>query len=698
MKKTTYKWIIALLIILGGGTSYCLYAAPHKRVSNLLESPSPTQAESRVYPAVWKAEQAANQQNIFSVSVSPDGKYTLIETKLPSFPAKGPQSKLTVVENVSSKIIWETEPEPFLFPQWSPKGDQITFLIADKKETQLVIGALDKWEPRQLFVTNEEVKGYKWAPDGEKIVVISTNSSYKEENKRSFTVGSQSNSIKFSFVSLNKNFKGKKINLEGYVFPPFDVIEKVIAWSPDSKNLAFPVFSQDERAEALFNLEVESENTVVLHPHGNPLCPSFSPDGTKIAYVADLSEKEKSLFKVKRRRVYVKENNVNKSTPLAATFAEDPVLIGWFPDGQKLLVQEGYKTLNHLYKLPISEEKIELIDTENTEHLFSHLSLNATKTHLGFVQESLSIAPSAYISRLDSFEPQPVFPKNYSVTLPMKSESITWKSFDGTEIEGLLVYPFDYKAGRKYPLLIALHDGPYGTWKRNFIGLCSEAVPFSPAVFASNGYAILLPNIRGSSNYGVEFAKAIDKDIGGTDYKDLITGIESLVSKGIADPDRLALWGWGYGGYLATWATTQTDRFKVALVGAGITDLISFAGTTSEIGYLESYLGGYFWDNKPLWLSRSPIMHVPTMKTPTLLLYGEKDKIFPTSQGDQLYYALKSKDIPVKMMTFNHESHSFNFSPSFQEGLKLALEWFDLYLQPERSENSSFKKNVQKNR
>lgn len=697
MKKTAYKWGAAFVLILGGGVGYYFYNtscdAYEKRAPHKAESQSTAQTESQITPTVWSADPAANQPQIKSVAVSPDGKYTLIETRLPFSPEEGPRSQLTLVENKGSRTVWKTTATEYFFsPQWSPLSNQIMFLKSEKQpqiQTSLWITSVDALKPIKFWETESNLKGYKWSPNGEKVVVIHADPQPKDESKPSFTLGDPPKSATFSILFL-KNLSEKTITLNGHVFSDFTDINQVIAWSPDSESLAMSLFSLDEKATGLFNFKIGFEGATPLHSHGNPLYPAFSPDGTKIAFVADFSADKAFPFKVRKRRVYVKEKSKD-SIVFSSTPTEDPIIIGWFPDGQNLLIQEGYNTLNHLYKLPMAGGTLEQVDAHNTEELISHVSLNLKGTSIGFVKESLSTAPEAYISQLDAFKPQSVL-SGFSLTLPLKSELIVWKSFDGTEIDGLLIYPYNYQQGNKYPLLVALHDGPYGAWTRNFIGNCSKDIPFSPAVFASKGYAVLLPNIRGSSNYGIEFAKAINKDIGGGDFKDFMMGIDYLISKGIADPDRLALWGWGYGGYLAAWATTQTNRFKAALVGAGITDLISFAGTTSEIGYLESYLGGYFWNNKPFWFSRSPIMSVQKTRTPTLLLYGDQDTAFPLSQGNELYYALKTRGVPVKMVTFGYEGHNFNFAPSLQEGLKLALDWFDLYLQPGKDEKSLLEK------
>ena len=321
-----------------------------------------------------------------------------------------------------------------------------------------------------------------------------------------------------------------------------------------------------------------------------------------------------------------------------------------------------------------------MLNKENNQ-LVSKVSLNSSSTHIGFVLESLTEEPAASISSIESFGPRPLF-NQFLITLPLQAEVIKWPSFDGKIIEGILVYPLDYKKGARYPLITALHEGPYGAWEQKFLGGCADNIyPFSPAVFASKGYAVLLPNIRGSSNYGIDFTKAIDKDIGGKDFKDLMAGIDFVIEKGVADPEKLVICGWKYGGYLAAHAITQTNRFKSAIIGLGMTDLISFSETAKDNGFLKSYLGGTFWENKDLWLIRSPIMHVEKIQTPTLLLYGKQPNLFPTGQGKELYYALKKRGVPVKMLLFTNEEEEVNLSSrSIKAGLEHTIAWLEQFL------------------
>ncbi len=205
-----------------------------------------------------------------------------------------------------------------------------------------------------------------------------------------------------------------------------------------------------------------------------------------------------------------------------------------------------------------------------------------------------------------------------------------WKSKDGKEIEGLLTYPINYQAGTKVPLILNIHGGPTGVFQQTFIGGRGS---YPLATFASRGYAILRPNPRDSSGYGKDFRYANQKDWGGADYQDLMSGVDKVIEMGVADPNRLGVMGWSYGGFMTSWIVTQTKRFKAASAGAPVTNLMSFNGTADIPAFVPDYFGGQAWENVEIYQKHSPMFNVKGVTTPTLIQHGEADIRVPISQG-----------------------------------------------------------------
>ena len=255
----------------------------------------------------------------------------------------------------------------------------------------------------------------------------------------------------------------------------------------------------------------------------------------------------------------------------------------------------------------------------------------------------LASAPTARRAkgRAAAAAPKPLTDTNPQVRdlLSFPKELVSWKGADGWDIEGLLVYPAGYAKGSRVPLALNVHGGPAGTHSNTF----------TPAprlwgwpLFAQKGYAILFPNPRGSGGYGEKFRAANVRDWGVKDYEDLMKGVDALVERGIADPERLTVNGWSYGGFMTSTIVTKTDRFKSAIVGAAVTNLASFTGTADIPDFARSYFRSWPWEDPQVYVDRSALFHAGNVKTPSLVVHGDKDERVPVSQGWEFYNALKA--------------------------------------------------------
>jgi dipeptidyl aminopeptidase/acylaminoacyl peptidase len=258
-----------------------------------------------------------------------------------------------------------------------------------------------------------------------------------------------------------------------------------------------------------------------------------------------------------------------------------------------------------------------------------------------------------------------------------KTEVIKWKSTDGREIEGLLTYPVGYVRGTKVPFILNIHGGPAGVFQQSYIGGRGS---YPIATFSSRGYAILRPNPRGSSGYGTEFRRANIKDWGGGDYRDLMTGVDKVIAMGVADPNRLGVMGWSYGGYMTSTIITKTKRFKAASAGAPVTNLMSFTTTADIPGFIPDYFGGQYWEAPDVYAKHSAMFNIKGATTPTLIQHGEADVRVPISQGYELYNALKAQGVPTRMIVLPRMPHGPNEPKMQVAAMQSNLDWFDKYL------------------
>jgi dipeptidyl aminopeptidase/acylaminoacyl peptidase len=187
--------------------------------------------------------------------------------------------------------------------------------------------------------------------------------------------------------------------------------------------------------------------------------------------------------------------------------------------------------------------------------------------------------------------------------------------------------------------------------------------------------------VRGSGGYGRDFRHANKADWGGGDYRDIMSGVDSLVAQGIADPERMGVMGWSYGGYMTSWIITQTKRFKAASVGAGVTNLMSFAGTADIPSFIPDYFGGEYWDVFDRWRNHSAMFNVKGVSTPTLIQHGDADLRVPISQGYEFYNALKRQQVPVKMVVYPRQPHGIQEPKMLQDAMQRNLDWFDHWIE-----------------
>jgi dipeptidyl aminopeptidase/acylaminoacyl peptidase len=255
-------------------------------------------------------------------------------------------------------------------------------------------------------------------------------------------------------------------------------------------------------------------------------------------------------------------------------------------------------------------------------------------------------------------------------------EHVCWTSDDGVEIEGLLTLPAGYQPGTRYPLVVEVHGGPSWQWEDRVMLNWHDWAQ----MLASRGYAVLMPNPRGSTGYGPELQRLLQDDVGGGESRDLVSGALAMVDRGIADPERLGIAGWSWGGYLTAWTITQTSIFRAAIMGAGLANMVSDHGQGDiPSANLLYYPGQPYHHMEDYWKS-SPIRYVSAVQTPTLILHGEEDARVHPAQGMEFFRALKTLDVPVRFVRYPREKHGIEERAHQIDVMQRIIEWFDRYL------------------
>ena len=240
-----------------------------------------------------------------------------------------------------------------------------------------------------------------------------------------------------------------------------------------------------------------------------------------------------------------------------------------------------------------------------------------------------------------------------------------------------MTLPVNYDKSRRYPLILNIHGGPAGSFAETFIG-ASGLYPI--ASFAARGWAVLRANPRGSTGYGIAFRSANVDDWGGGDYQDLMAGVDAVIQMGVADPNKMSVMGWSYGGYMTNWVITQTNRFKCAATGAGLSNLISMWGTNDIPSTLDDYFEGSWFDQPERYISMSPLAHMDKLTTPTLILHGGSDIRVPTMQGYEMYSAIKRKGVPTEMVVYPRQPHGPQEPKFVLDIMRRHIDWLAKYI------------------
>ncbi len=637
---------------------------------------------SSVLAAQWTPEVSMRVQNVGGAIPSPDGtwvaytqtRHVMEKEKSESLThiwlarADGSQRRqLTRGEKSSSN------------PSFSPDGKLLYFTSARSGKSQVWRIPLDGGEAEQITNLKDGIGAYALSPDGKQIaftaVEVPADREAARKEKRDFRiVGANPDNASLYVIPAEINAAGKrehrKLSDGSRHVTSFD-------WSPDSRAIAFahqlaPETDHWPTAD-IHEVQVESAAIKPVASTGaSESNPHFSPDGATIAYQRSANPPRWAF----QERIVLQPRAGGAPRELPPTFDERPLIAGWDPNGKRILFSEGKHTRGLLYWMPIDGPPA--VAYAPPDASIGGVRLNAKGTHIAFTRGNSNHPYEVFVMTTTMQSPVQVSKANEGLPdFPLPTtEVVRWKSKDGTPVEGLLTYPTQYVKGQKYPLILNIHGGPAGVFTESFIG--SPGI-YPLAALAAKGYAILRPNPRGSSGYGAKFRFANENDWGGGDYQDLMAGVDHVIAMGIADPDKLSVMGWSYGGFMTSWIIGQTNRFKAAVVGAAVTNLWSFTGTADIPGFLPDYFRGEPWEVFENYRKHSPMTYAGNVKTPALILHGESDIRVPISQGYEFHNALKRRGVTTQMVTYPRMPHGPNEPKFMLDIMNRHIDWVEKY-------------------
>lgn len=577
---------------------------------------------------------------------------------------------------------------------WSPDGRYVAFLrsaggsgggngngAGNGRTRQIFLIRTDGGEARQLTTHVTSVRRFEWARDGRRIYFVASDSLTRAEKD------ARKNGDDAIAVNEGPNGQGRgdwsnlwwvAVDFDSAQSHPLTEGQRMIgdfAVAPDGRSVAFTYRTEDRR-----NDEFRSEIAVVdvgtkeirtlTHNEAPESRLAWSPDSRTLTYVAP----DLQTWKLDQGNLYAMDVASGQTHPLMPDFNGDMSSYEWAPDGHTIHFAALDSTIANLYALDTRTGRVR--ELSSFHGVIGSPSFSQDHATVAFTLQSPTSPAEIYTAKLKDMQPVAVTDVNAKIrALSLaKPELVHWTSKDGRPVDGLLYLP---PGGRHHPgaMILYLHGGPAGVFTRRFDG--------DAQILAAYGYAVLEPNVRGSSGYGDAWLRGNMDDIGGGDFQDAMTGVDAMIQRGVADPDSLAVRGWSYGGILGGWTLTRTNRFRAASLGAMVADWVFEYGVGFNYDVTRWYLGGDPWSKQAFWIERSSYMHADRVKTPTILFHGDEDTTDTPGQSMDFFAALQHFDVPTRLLRFPREPHGFREPHHQRIRYVEEMRWFQRYVRGE---------------
>ncbi len=578
---------------------------------------------------------------------------------------------------------------------WSPDG---TELLYETESGDLYIYTLKTAASRFLarrydssyFFNHLAEKNCSWSPNGQYIAYLSADISVAEPENEEIRViddllykskGGRSRPVyadhSYTHVILIPSAGGLPVNIT-----PGNYNEHSITWAPDSRQIAFisnrNACPDDNQQNDVWKVDIHTQYIARLSEHtGLAYQPTWSPDGQHIAFLAVSGHSGTNDSTAEDTHIALISPNGENFRYLTQSLDRRIEHVRWHPSGKYLYFTAGDHGNTSIYRIGI--EKGEIAMVQGGAGCISEFCLDALGEEMVFVRSDTNHPAELFKTKNQGAATEQITQENtdwLETKTLQKAETFWFDSFGSIRAQGWLMPPVNFDETRRYPLILLVHGGPHNMFGQDFderIHLLSQA-----------GYAVLYMNPRGSHGYGQTFSNGTLLDWGGGDYQDLMAGLDFVLSENPwLDAAHLGVTGQSYGGYMTNRIITQTTRFKAAVTDGGLSNLVSFAGTSLYHSLMESEFGGRAHDRFDLLWQCSPLRNVAQVTTPTLLLHGETDNEVPFSQAEEMYIALKKQGVDTRLVQYKGEGHGWrpDLKPRSKADLnERMIQWFDKYI------------------
>ncbi|MGH9682839.1 MAG: S9 family peptidase [Candidatus Acidiferrales bacterium] len=562
---------------------------------------------------------------------------------------------------------------------WSPDSKRIAFLsdAAKRSQLQLFVADADGGPAKQLTHLRGFLATPGWSPDGMKIAVLFTENATRAagplvaETPDEGVVSDAFLEQRLTLVDPATTHIRQISPIDTYIYE-FD-------WAPDGKRLVVTAAkgNGDDNwyIANLFTVDANSGAMMPLleKPEIQIADPRWSPDGTQVIFIGGLMSDEP----IPGGDVFSVSANGGSMHDLTPEMKMTATSLHWMPDSRTVLMTGIVNGETFVARLG-ADGKIATIwlgEADLSQGPFApDISLARDGKGSAVVRQSFAQPPEVWAGEIGQWKQ--ITHRNAELRPAWgEAKSLNWKTDIG-DVQGWLVYPLDFDASKKYPMVVGVHGGP--SWSH---------MPAWPSRWAyemalpSQGYFLFLPNPRGSYGKGEKFTRANVKDFGYGDFRDIMAGVDKAIQSAPIDPNRLGLTGWSYGGYMTMWGVTQTNRFRAAVAGAGLSDWLSYYGENKIDQWMPPFFGATAYDDPGVYARSSPITFIKNVKTPTLIVVGDSDGECPPPQSYEFWHALKTLGVPTEFVIYPKEGHEFADPAHSRDVIERAIAWFNKYLQ-----------------
>lgn len=648
-------------------------------------------------------------------SISPDGRTIVYSVTSTDWTNNSYDSELWMSRDGEAPIqLTRTNKGNSFGARFTPDSKFISFLADRGEKTQLYLISVNGGEAMQVTKDEDGIGSYEWSPDGSRIAYTKPQADTKKEKTtkdRFGAFGVEGEEYKQSHIWL-LNFSYDSIVLAGQV-PCYGVkkdstktdsakikgqdcvslpVAKQLtegnytvsgfAWHPDGKRIVFnrqsnPLILSSITADVvLIDIASKQVTTLITNPTGD-FFNRWNPDGSAFVYGSSVNDSTTYFFK--NNRLFIYDMNTRASREIAKDIDENKFVIDWNKDG--LFVAALEKTKQKVFSVDPASGTSKALPMEFD--LVGGISFSKNTDMIAVSARNYANLNEIYFGKMG----QPLKQLSNSTAqingwnTPV-NEVISWKSKDGANIEGVLLKPRNFEAGKKYPLLIVIHGGPAGI---DFPDPTPTYV-YPIMQWVEKGALVLRVNYRGSAGYGEKFRALNVRNLGVGDMWDVVSGVEYLAKQGMVDTSRMGAMGWSQGGYISAFLTTNTNIFKAISVGAGISNWVTYYVNTDITPFTRQYLGATPWNDMNIYLKTSPMTNINKARTPTLIQHGEFDRRVPIPNAYELYRGLQDRNVPSKLIVYKGFGHGINKPKERLAAIWHNWQWFNKYVFGEAEE------------